>query len=122
MLSIMPPVLPILNAPGLIPPTVAGPTMQIPFFWATWRISRARYLVRCLSQILLKSYPFRHAFGDDGNALDLGVLHQLHGGAVDGAGRGEVDDGVDLGVLLHGLLDRLVNRKESLRRSPVPRP
>ncbi len=35
MLSIIPPVLPILNAPGLIPPTVAGPMIVMPFFLAT---------------------------------------------------------------------------------------
>jgi len=93
--------------------------MQMPFFWATWRISRARYLVRFFGAVGLKAYPFRNALGDDGDTLDLGELHELHGGAVDGAGRGEVDDGVDLGVLLHGLLDRLVNGKEGLGGSPV---
>lgn len=44
MLSIMPPVLPILKAPGLIPPTVAGPIMVMPFFFAMCKISRARYV------------------------------------------------------------------------------
>lgn len=39
----MPPVLPILKDPGLIPPTVAGPIIVIPFFSALCRISRARY-------------------------------------------------------------------------------
>lgn len=27
----------------MIPPTVAGPMIVIPFFFATWRISRARW-------------------------------------------------------------------------------
>lgn len=65
-----------------------------------------------------------HSLGDtlcdDGNALDLGVLHQLHGGAVDGSRRGEVDDGVDIRVLGHGLANVLVDGQEGLAGAPVP--
>ena len=64
--------------------------------------------------------PLRHALGDDGDGLDLGVLHQLHGGLVDGAGGGEVDDGVDVAVLGHGLCGVLVDGEEGLRCTPVP--
>lgn len=53
--------------------------------------------------------PFRDALRDDGNGLDLGILHELHGGSVDTSGGGEVDDGVDLGVLGYGLVDGLVD-------------
>ena len=47
------------------------------------------------------------------------ALHQLHGRAVDGTGRGKVDDGVDIGVFSHGLGDILVDRKEGLAGAPV---
>lgn len=65
------------------------------------------------------TYALWHTLGDDGNGADLGELHELHGGAVDGAGRGKVDDGVDVGVLGHGLLDVLVDGEQGLAGSPV---
>lgn len=57
---------------------------------------------------------------DDGDRLDLGELHELHCGLVDGTGRGEVDDGVDVGVLGHGVRSGLVDREEGLGGAPVP--
>ena len=57
--------------------------------------------------------------GDDGDGADLGAVHQLHGGGVDGTGGGEVDDSVNVGVLGHGLLDILVDGKEGLAGAPV---
>lgn len=60
-----------------------------------------------------------HALSNDRNGLDLGVLHQLHGGAVDTAGRGKVDHDVDIGVLAHGLINLLVDGQQSLAGAPV---
>lgn len=68
----------------------------------------------------LTSAPLRDTLGDDGNGLDLRELHELHGGLVDGTGRGEVDDGVDVGVLGHGVGSGLVDREEGLGGAPVP--
>jgi len=68
----------------------------------------------------LTGAPFWDTLGDNGNGLDLGVLHQLHGGAVDGAGGGEVDHGVDVVVLCHGLFGGLIDGEEGLGGSPVP--
>ena len=65
------------------------------------------------------TYSLGHALSDDGDGLDLGELHELHGGAVDAAGRGEVDDGVDIAVLGHGLLDGLVDGQQGLAGAPV---
>lgn len=64
--------------------------------------------------------PLRNTLSNDGNGLDLGELHELHGGLVDGTGRGEVDDGVDVGVLGHGVGSGLVDREEGLSGAPVP--
>lgn len=65
-----------------------------------------------------------HSLGDtlsnDGNGLDLGEFHQLHGGLVDGTRRGEVDNGVNVGVLGDGLADVLVDGQKSFAGSPVP--
>ena len=61
-----------------------------------------------------------HALGDDGDGLDLRVLHELHGRLVDGSGRGEVDDGVNIAVFGHGLCGVLVDGEEGLRSAPVP--
>jgi hypothetical protein len=65
-----------------------------------------------------------HALGDtlsnDGNALDLGELEELHGGLVYGTRRGEVDDGVDIRVLSNGLVYGLVDGQQRLAGSPVP--
>jgi hypothetical protein len=58
--------------------------------------------------------------GDDGNALDLRELEQLHCGLVYGARRGEVDDRVDIGVLGNGLVYVLVDGQKRLAGSPVP--
>ena len=63
--------------------------------------------------------PLRNTLSDDGNRLDLGELHELHGGLVNGTGRSEVDDGVDVGVLGHGVGSGLVDREESLGGAPV---
>ena len=55
------------------------------------------------------TYSLRDTFGNDGDGFDLGELHELEGGAVDGSGGCEVDDSVDIGVfsdcLVHGLVD-----------------
>jgi hypothetical protein len=58
--------------------------------------------------------------GDDGNALDLGELEQLHGRLVYGARGREVDDGVDIVVLANGLVNRLVDGQQCLASAPVP--
>lgn len=68
-----------------------------------------------------KTYPFWDTLCDNGNGLNLRELHQLHGRAVDGTGRGEVDDGVDVRVLGHGLCGVLVDGKQSLASTPVPK-
>jgi hypothetical protein len=67
-----------------------------------------------------KTYPLGDTLGDNGDGLNLRVLHQLHGGAVDGTGGGKVHNGVNVWVLGHGLGDILVDRKESLTGTPVP--
>lgn len=67
-----------------------------------------------------RTHPLGNTLGDNGNGLDLGAFHQLHGRGVDGAGRGEVDDGVNIGVLRHGLGNVLVDGEESLAGAPVP--
>ena len=64
--------------------------------------------------------PLGDTLSDDGNRLDLGELHELHGGLVNGTGRSEVDDGVDVGVLGHGVGSGLVDREEGLGGAPVP--
>lgn len=56
---------------------------------------------------------------NDGDGANLGAVHQLHGGAVDGTGGGEVDDSVNVGVLGHGLLNVLVDGEEGLAGTPV---
>ena len=62
----------------------------------------------------------RDTFGNNGNRLDLGEVHQLHCRAVHTSGRCKVDHGVHIAVLQHCLLDVLVNREQSLASSPVP--
>jgi hypothetical protein len=64
--------------------------------------------------------PLRDTLSDDGNRLDLGELHELHGGLVNGTGRSEVDNGVNVGVLGHGVGSGLVDREEGLGGAPVP--
>jgi hypothetical protein len=118
----MPPVLPIRKDPGLMPPTVAGPMMVMPFFLATWRISRARWedgQTRSDRGGWRGTYSLGHTLSDDGNGLDLGELHELHGGGVDTPRGGKVNDGIDVGVLGHGLLDVLVDGEQGLAGAPV---
>lgn len=67
----------------------------------------------------LASAALGDTLGNDGNGLDLGVLHELHGGAVDTARRGKVDNDIYVGVLSHSLADLLVDGQESLRGAPV---
>lgn len=54
-------------------------------------------------------YSFGDTLGDDGNRLDLGVLHQFHGGAVYTSGRGKVDNGIDVWMFGNGLPDGLID-------------
>lgn len=65
------------------------------------------------------TYTLGDTLSNDSNRADLRAVHELHGGAVDGAGGGKVDDGVDVGVLGHGLLDVLVDGEEGLAGTPV---
>jgi len=67
----------------------------------------------------LTGTALRDTLSNNGNGADLGAVHQLHRGAVHGAGRGKVDDGVDVGVLGHGLLNILVDGQEGLAGAPV---
>lgn len=67
----------------------------------------------------MTTYTLGDTLSNDSNGADLGELHQLHGGLVDGTGRGEVDDGVDVGVLGESLLGVLVDRQEGLAGTPV---
>lgn len=65
------------------------------------------------------TYSLWNTLSDDGNGSDLWVLHQLHGGLVDGSRGSKVDDGIDILVLLHCLFNGLVNWEEGLAGSPV---
>ena len=67
----------------------------------------------------MATYTLGDTLRNDGNGADLGEVHQLHGGAVDGTGGGKVDDGVDVRVLGNGLLDILVDGEKSLAGTPV---
>lgn len=100
--------------------------MVMPFCSATWRISRARWHQGSESVFLKyhvpmegQTYSFRYTLSNDSNGLDLGVLHQLHGGAVDTSGGSKVDDNVDILVLGHGLAYVLVDGEQCLAGSPV---
>lgn len=66
------------------------------------------------------AYALGDTLSNNGNALDLGEFHQLHGGLVDGTRRGKVDDCVNVAVLANGLFDGLVHRQQRLAGSPVP--
>lgn len=66
------------------------------------------------------TYSLRDTLSNDGNRLDLGVLHQFHGGLVHGTRGSEVDNGVNICVLGHGLADVLVDGQQGLAGSPVP--
>lgn len=70
--------------------------------------------------LICKTYSLGDTLSNDGNGADLRALHELHGGAVDGTGRGEVDNGVNVRVLGHGLGDILVDGEKSLAGTPVP--
>lgn len=67
----------------------------------------------------VKTYALRNTLGDNGNGLDLRVLHQLESRAVDGTRRGKVDNDINVGMLGHGLLDLLVDGEEGLAGAPV---
>jgi hypothetical protein len=73
-----------------------------------------------LLQSLWATHALGNTLGNDGNALDLRELEELHRGRVYGTRRGEVDDGVDIGVLANGLVYGLVDGQQSLAGSPVP--
>lgn len=63
---------------------------------------------------------FRDTLGNDSDALDLFVVHELHRRAIDATRRSEVDNSVCIRVLLHGFLHILVYGQEGLASSPVP--
>lgn len=67
----------------------------------------------------LSGMPLRNTLGDQSDRLDLRELEGIEGAGVHTSGTGEVDEHVDLGVLSNGLLERSVDRKESLLGSPV---
>lgn len=68
---------------------------------------------------MASTYSLRDTLSNDSNGLNLGVLHKLHGGAVDTSRGSEVDDNVNVGVLLHSLVNLLVDGQQSLAGSPV---
>lgn len=62
ILSIMPPVLPILKHPGLIPPTVAGPIMDTLFWWAikiSFRVWFSGIPSAIMAIVLIWNKPFK---------------------------------------------------------------
>lgn len=69
--------------------------------------------------IRVKTYALGNTLSNNSNGLDLRVLHQLHGGAVDTAGRGKVDNDVNIGVLGNSLGNLLVDGQEGLASAPV---
>lgn len=96
--------------------------MVMPFLAATWRISRARWedvskADNCAESGLI--YSLWNTLGNDRNGSDLWVLHQLHCRLVDGSRGSKVDNGINIGVLGHRFLNRLVDWEESLAGSPV---
>lgn len=66
-----------------------------------------------------KTYPLRNTLSNNSNGLDLGALHQLHGGGVDGPRGRKVDDSVNIWVLGHGLGGILVDGQKRLTGTPV---
>jgi hypothetical protein len=64
-----------------------------------------------------------HSLGDtlsnDGNGLDLRVLHELHGALENRTRRSKVDNSVNIVVLADGLLGALVDGEKSLAGAPV---
>ncbi len=123
MLSIMPPVLPILKQPGLMPPTVAGPMMVMPFFLAMWAISLARCsgsLAPCHGQPAVCAYLTRSGTPSAMMAIVLTWRYSMssRGRAVDAPRRGEVDHDVNVGVLGHGLGHLLVDGQQGLAGAP----
>jgi hypothetical protein len=73
-----------------------------------------------LQQLPRGTHALGNTLGDDGDALDLRELEELHCGCVYRTRRGEVDDSVDIGVLANGLVYGLVDGQQSLAGSPVP--
>lgn len=63
--------------------------------------------------------PFWNALSDQGNAPDLGVLEDLQGGRVNAPGTGKVDNNVNIRVFRDGLIDRGVDREQSLLGTPI---
>jgi hypothetical protein len=68
---------------------------------------------------LAKTYSLRDTLSNDGNGLDLRVLHELHGALEDGTRRSKVDNSVNIVVLADGLLGALVDGEKSLAGAPV---
>lgn len=66
-----------------------------------------------------ETYSLWNTLSNDCNGLDLGVLHELHGRAVDASGRSKIDDDVNVGVLGHGLVRLLVDGQQGLAGAPV---
>ena len=58
----------------------------------------------------------RDALGDDGDGADLRKVHGLDGGFVGGAQRGEIDQDVRLGMLLHAVGHVLVDGDQNFLR------
>lgn len=67
----------------------------------------------------LTSVPLRNTLGNDTDGLDLREREDLEGRSVDGSGRCEVDNDVNVRVLLDGLTDGSVDGKESFLGTPV---
>ena len=59
---------------------------------------------------------FRDALGDDGDSADLRKVHGLDGGFVGGAQRGEIDQDVRLGMLLHAVGHVLIDGDQDFLR------
>lgn len=68
---------------------------------------------------LAKTYSLGDTLSDDGNGLDLRVLHELHGALVDGTRGSKVDNSVNVIVLANSLLGALVDGEKSLASAPV---
>lgn len=67
----------------------------------------------------MDTHALGDTLGDNGNGLNLGELHELHGGAVDTSRGGKVHNSVDLRVLVGSFADLLVDREEGLAGAPV---
>lgn len=67
----------------------------------------------------LSSVSLGDTFGNDTDSLDLGEGQDVEGRGVNGSGRREVDDNVDVRVLFDGLGDGRVDREKGLLGTPV---